>query len=356
MIRFPKISIIILNWNGWEDTLECLESVYRVNYPRYEVVVLDNGSEDDSVRRIAEHFHLCPMTDQRPSNLASCKGTGQVVIYTSDNSSQGINPGTPSEKEVSRRLLIVSCERNLGFAEGNNVAMRFVMEHSNPEYVLLLNNDTTVDPDFLVELLNVTESGRSIGFAGPKIYHYCMNGRKDIICYAGGTVVLWKGLAKPIGMNENDIGQYDSRKTVDYVHGSCSLIRVEVLREIGLFDSAFFAYWEEVDLCVRGRKAGYEAAYVPSARIWHKISSSTPSITYVYYFTRNRFWFVKKHAALPERLLFLVYFCVFSFLPSPYIYLVHHGSWVEFSTFSRAVLDGLRGKESFCRWNEPDPQ
>ncbi|MDW7726665.1 MAG: glycosyltransferase family 2 protein [Candidatus Methanoperedens sp.] len=290
-----KVTIIILNWNGKKDTVECLESLKHITYPNYEILLVDNGSTDGSVEYFRERY--------------------------------------PD-------IEIIENEKNMGYAEGNNVGIRKAMKNG-ADYVLLLNNDTVVDPEFLDELVKVAESDPGIGFAGPKVYYYDYNQKKDVINFAGGKLDMWKGKTYHIGLNEVDSGQYDEIKEVDYVEGSCLLLRKDVINEIGLLDPVYFAYWEENDLCMRGNKAGYISIFVPKAKIWHKISASNTNKNKIYYLTRNKFWFIKRYATWNQHLLFLLYFFIFQLWFTGGIIAVYHRDLKSLRSFLKAVSHGL---------------
>lgn len=290
-----KVAIIILNWNGKKDTIECLESLKHITYPNYEILLVDNGSTDGSVEYFRERY--------------------------------------PD-------IEIIENEKNMGYAEGNNVGIRRVMKNG-ADYMLLLNNDTVVDPEFLGELVNVAENNLRIGFAGPKVYYYNYDQKKDIINFAGGKLDMWKGRTYHIGLNEVDSGQYDEIKEVDYVEGSCLLLRKEVIKEIGLLDPVYFAYWEENDLCMRGNKAGYISIFVPKAKIWHKIAASNINKNKIYYLTRNQFWFIKRYATWNQYLLFLLYFFFFQLWFTGGIIAVYHRDLKSLRYFLKAVSHGL---------------
>ena len=181
----PTVSIIVLNWNGKHDTVECLESLSHISYPNYEVIVVDNGSTDGSVEQFKARYP---------------------------------------------EITVIENQDNLGFAEGNNVGIRAALQEDT-EYVLLLNNDTIVDPRFLDELINVAEREPRVGFAGPKIYYYDGNGRgrKDVINSVGAKLDMWTGRAWPVGDREIDGGLYDQVRLVDTLIGSCLLVKKKVI-------------------------------------------------------------------------------------------------------------------------------
>jgi len=266
-ITEPKVVIVVLNWNGKRLTVECVESVTKIGYGNYEILLVDNGSTDGSQECFRSRYP---------------------------------------------EIALLENKANLGFAEGNNVGIQRAIDE-RADYILLLNNDTTVDENFLSELVNVAERDSRIGFVGPKVYYYYCRGRRDVIAFAGGHINLWIGKARNLGEREEDRGQYDDTKQVSYVQGSCLLVKTEVVQRIGLLDSTLFAYWEETDWCMRGNRAGYTSVFVPSAKIWHKVAASSGSVGNTYYLTRNLFWFMKKHATRKQYLCFLTYFFLVQF-------------------------------------------
>jgi len=292
----PKVSIIILNWNGKEDTTECLESLKRISYSNYEIILVDNGSSDGSVEFLKERYP---------------------------------------------QIEIIENGRNLGFAEGNNVGIKKAIEKGT-EYVLLLNNDTIVDPKFLGELVKVAESNPKIGIAGPKTYYYDYNGRKDIINFAGGKFDIWKGESYHIGINEIDTGQYDEIRVVDYVEGSCLLAKKEMIEKVGLLNPVYFVYWEENDLCLRASRAGYKSVYAPGAKIWHKVTSSTPNQFAIYLRSRNIFILIKMHSTKLQFLSFFLYFFLFQFWFKSAIFLIYHRDLKSFKSFFKGTFDGVK--------------
>ena len=294
----PNVAIIILNWNGWEDTIECLESLYRICYDSYEVVVVDNGSENESVERIKEYCQGLRVPDTARVKYDLSNKPISILEYSRDVTETG---GLPEKEKKfltqrpNRRLKLILNERNFGFAEGCNIGIRYVLSSSKPDYILLLNNDTIVEESFLRELVAFSQQDESVGFAGPKTYYYESGGRKDVINSAGCNMNVQRVKVTPIGANEIDVGQYESVCVVDHISGSCILVKTKVIEAIGFLDTRFQTYWEEVDWCRRGRCMGYVSAYVPKARIWHKVSSSDISGRKVYYISRNRILFARKH-------------------------------------------------------------
>ncbi len=243
----PRVTIVVLNWNGRDDTLACLASLRQLTYPAYQIVVVDNGSTDGSVEAIRAKYPDVPLVE-----------TGE----------------------------------NLGYVGGNNVGLSWALERS-ADYVLLLNNDTEVTPDFLGELVRAAESVASVGIVGPTIYYF---DRPQTIWSAGGAIDWMRGEPRMIGLDETDTGQFGCQpRPVDFVTGCALLVKPQVIQQIGMLDPRFFAYYEEVEWCVRAAKAGFVIWHVPSAKIWHKISpeqrAASPQTHY--YMTRNRLLFLR---------------------------------------------------------------
>ncbi len=346
MEGFPRVSIIILNWNGWRDTIECLESLYQITYPNYEVIVVDNGSKDNSAEKIKEY---CEGKTKVKSKFFEYDPNNKP-IYILEYAREQAEEGGDFKREKyfskypsNRKLRLILNEKNYGFAEGNNIGIRYALKALNPDYILLLNNDTVVDPEFLMELVNVAESDPKIGFAGPKTYYYDFNGRRDVINFAGGKLSMWKGKPYHIGMNEVDVGQYDEIREVDYVEGSCILVSKNVINRIGLLSTDYPLYWEENDWCIRGQKANFKSVYVPDAKIWHKTASSIKkelSGLAICYMTQSRFIFMKKYASTANIMTFLLYF-IFQFWYNIGSFL-KDGQYSKIKLYLKGILQGLR--------------
>lgn len=271
--KCPRVAIILLNYNGLKDTVECLQSIKRNKYPNYELYLVDNCSNGEDVKILKEQY---------------------TSFYDS---------------------LIEIKPKNLGFTGGNNFALRKLKNREDVDYFLLLSNDVITDSRFLSELVKVAEGSPNIGIVGPKIYYYDFDGRKDIIQSAGAKINLWLGIFDGKGSQQEDKGQLDKISEVDYVGGSCLLIKRATIKEIGLLDERYFLYFEETDWCLRAKRAGYSILYVPRSQIWHKQGSSMRELPEIptYYATRNLFWFEKKFANPFQLLLFFGYYFIIVF-------------------------------------------
>ena len=302
----PSILVLVLNWNRWLDTVECLESVFRIDYPRYRVIVCDNGSSDGSrehlkawaegrldgsvrwhdSRSLLSEFSFPPIP--KPITL---------VEYDRFQAEAGGNP-----RDQGARLILIQTGANLGYAGGNNVGLRYALARQDSEYVWLLNNDTVVAPDALTELVRTAETDDSIGMVGSKIVYF-ENPR--LLWYAGANLdsnAPWRMHHR--GLQKEDTGQYDKVEETGFVTGCSLLARAKMLSEIGLLDESFFLYFEDSDLCVRAGSAGWKLVYCPDSVIQHKVSLSmggAGSPAMQYYYSRNFLYFVKKH--FPDKLM-----------------------------------------------------
>ena len=176
------------------DTVECLESLYRINYPYYDVILIDNGSTDSSVEKIKDYCAGKINVDSKFFRYKHDNKPIEVIELMKEEAEKG--------KEVlfsmNERLILIKNFKNYGFAGGNNVGIRFALKALHPDHILLLNNDTVVDKNFLTELVNAIESDKSIGIVGPKIYYYDFKGRSDVISFTGEDIIPEKGFGQEI--------------------------------------------------------------------------------------------------------------------------------------------------------------
>lgn len=246
----PEIAVIVLNWNNAVDTCRCLQSLQESDYRTHRVIIVDNGSTDDSVEIILRRYP---------------------------------------------HVTLLETHQNLGYAGGNNVGIRCALYH-NAEYIFILNNDVVLASDTLGKLIRSCQDRSHVGVVGPKIFH-----REDPqrIQSAGG-IVDDRGDCHFRFVDEIDIGvdeKINHPTTVDFVSGCAMLISRACLETTTGFDERFFMYYEDVDLCYRARKAGFTVLYAPLARAWHRrpdINSTTPPYI-TYYMNRNHLLFLTKN-------------------------------------------------------------
>lgn len=241
----PLVSIIAINYNNAAITCELLSSLQKVTYPNLEVIVVDNGSNE--------------------------------------------NPDCIQENYPWVKLLKTG--KNLGFAGGNN----FGFQAARGEYYLLLNNDTEVDPGFLEPLVERLQSDPYAGVASSKLVYHNTD---SLIQYAGSTPInKFTGRNNFIGQKEKDQGQYDTCCETYYGHGAAMMIPKKIVEKVGLMADLYFLYYEELDFCERIKKAGYKIWYVGASKVYHKESMSVgkASPLKTYYMTRNRLLFMRRN-------------------------------------------------------------
>ncbi len=252
----PHVYIVVLNWNGFQDTVECLESCRKLTYPRVRLLVVDNGSTDGSETRLRER-----MPD----------------------------------------VEILQTGKNLGFAAGNNAGIRLALERG-ADFVLLLNNDTVVAPDFVDALVDAAGSDPRIGMLTSKIYYF---DAPDVLWYAGAYMIEWLGWGKHRGTGERDVGQFDTLEETNRPTACSLMVTRAACETIGLLASEYFCYCEDLDWGMRARSAGFKVVYVPNSRVWHKVSRSTGgsrSGVSLYYYVRNVLLCLDRNRPRPQPL------------------------------------------------------
>ncbi len=248
-MKLPLVINVILNTNRRDDTLACLAGVAASTYPNQKTLVLDNASTDGSVEAISIHY-----------------------------------------PEVQN----VPLKDNRGYAGNNNVGIHLAME-LGAEWVFVLNEDITLAPNCLEELMKVAQANPQVGILGPMVYHF---DEPEVIQSAGGLLDrYWQSIHT--GQNQLDRGQFPIPRAVDWISGCAILVRREVIEQVGALDDRFFYYWEETEWCLRARRSGWQIWHIPLAKIWHKgvQRNYSPGPNVTYYATRNKLMTMKKHRA-----------------------------------------------------------
>ena len=242
----PSVCCVVLNWNGWRDTVACLESLRHSSYPHLEIVVVDNGSTDDSARMI---------------------------------------------RQKDPTVEILEVHSNLGFAGGNNRGIRLALDRG-VKYVWLLNNDTIVETETLTEMIAVAENDQQLGEVGCILYY--ADQPNKVQAWAGGAVSLWTGTSR-------HYRQPVPPERLDYLTAASVLIPSHVLRQVGLLDESYFMYWEDTDLSFRIRAAGWKLGVAPLATLLHKEGGSTGRKSAIMegYVSASGVRFLSKFAPLP---------------------------------------------------------
>jgi GT2 family glycosyltransferase len=292
----PHVYVVILNWNGWRDTIECLESVFRLDHAQLSVVLCDNASSDGSMEKIEgwanghtpascnvpdlEHLILPPIP--KPIAFESISALGIAT-----NSSPGA------------RLVLIQTGANLGFAGGNNVGIRYALACGDCDYVWLLNNDTVVEPDSLSAMVKIVEADAKLGICGSQLRSYAPP--HEVQTMGGRRYSRWSGRTRPL--QSPDTPQVStSLGAPDYVEGASMLISRRYLETVGLLEESYFLYCEELDLAARARPA-FHFGFASESIVYHKEGASigsaqgraNRSTLSEFYQARNRIVFSRRY-------------------------------------------------------------
>lgn len=263
-----SIFIVVVNWNRLNDTLGTIESIGTLNIPKgfnIRTVVVDNGSSDGSIQKIKE-----------------------------------------ISKESST-IDLIETGKNLGYAGGNNVGIKYSLE-KGADFILILNNDVILDNNLLSSLIIQVVKEEDYGIFTPKIFfakgfefhreRYRAVDSGKVIWFAGGKIDWDNIYAKHNGLDEVDSKEFNKKEKSEFASGTCMLVKREVFEKVGYFDERYFLYWEDIEFSVRAEKLGYPTLYVPDAKLWHKVSQSSGIGGNLndYYLTRNRLLFGMKWA------------------------------------------------------------
>lgn len=295
----PLVSIITVNYNGAKLTCEMIKSLKSISYSNIEIIVVDNAS-------------------------------------------------TESTNEISKKfpeIQLIKSKQNLGFAGGNNLGIRA----SKGEYILLLNNDTEVDKNFLEPLVEKLISDPTIGAVSPKVYYY----DTCILQFAGAKAINpITGRGGFVGDLEIDCGQHDKATKCSHTHGAAMLIPRNVLKKVGLMSEIYFLYYEELDFCEKIKRAGYSFWYIPKSEVYHKESMSVgkKSALKTYYITRNRILFMKRNVSLIKYISFLIFY-IFIVIPKSILLYIIYFEFSQIIPFIKGICWHLTIKDFV-----PDPK
>ena len=324
------VYILVLNWNDWESTRDCLDALLKQDYPDYRLVVIDNGSTDDVEGKLKKWFSVF----DAEAGFAS---------YSRHEAEAG---GRHDAGDTNRpRLVFIRNGENLGYSGGNNVGLRYALAQGDLEYAWLLNNDTLPEEGALSALVSCARQNGA-AMAGSKLLYAHA---PDTLQMAGGGM-LWPaaGNALIIASGLKDDGRWDKPFSLDYVCGASLLVKKKVLHSVGLLDEAYFLYWEDADWGIRARRAGFfkKLIYCPASRVLHKEGAGLTAGTEGgvisgkadYYWVRNGLFFTKRYYPW--------------FLPIvPFAYLAKHtlirllkGQPLNLRAFLSGLFDFLAGK------------
>lgn len=258
----PLVYIILVNYNGAKDTIECVKSLEQITYNNYRVLIIDNNSTDDSVKIL--------------------------------------------KKNINSKHIIIESKENNGFSAGNNIGIKIALE-DKADYVLLLNNDTVVDKRFLEPLIESFNS--NVGITIGKIYY---TKEKNKIWYDGGNINFKTAKIRHFNYDKYDTKMYADEMEITFATGCCMLISSEVIKKVGMLSEDYFLYYEDTDYCCKVIKNNYKIIYNPNSIIYHSVSSSTNKISNLlqYYMIRNKLIFIKKNISNRNKLIALLYFFI----------------------------------------------
>lgn len=245
MIVEPLVYIILVNYKGYKDTIDCVKSLLKIEYKNYKIVIVENASTDSELLK--------------------------KDLFLNDNT------------------IILYAQENKGFSDGNNIGIRYALQF-NPDYLLLLNNDTVVQSDFLSQLVITAEKNKHIGVVTGNIFYYK---EREELWYSGGQYNRNNGKTNQVLYDKKETEE----KNVTFASGCLMLISKKCIQKIGLLDDSYFMYSEDADYCCRVCDAGFEIVWNPNSIIYHKVSASVGnnSLFQQYYITRNNFIMTKKY-------------------------------------------------------------
>lgn len=295
-----QLYAIVLNWNKYSDTMQCIHALKNSQYPLSKIII-DNGSTDRSVERMQEAF------------------THDDTIY------------------------VIANAENLGFAAGVNIGIKHAL-NSGADYICLINNDAVVEPGCIYKLLLAMKGAQDVGIAGPRIFYHDSPQR---IWQGGGYFSMLKtGIVNP-EKNMSEAKAARSIREVTFLTGCMMLIDVRVFERIGFFDEDFFFYSEDADFCLRAKRAGFRLLYVPSAKVWHKIGNIAKERTSafcMYHLARSRLLFLRKNFSRPYFLYGLLLHLVFYTPYRAWQIIQGSASLDSFKAWVWGTIDGCRSR------------
>lgn len=252
--RKPLVAIILVNYNGYTDTVECVKSIRESTYPAYRIIVVDNGSGD--AERLQQDAFL------------------------------------------NEHTTLILSEENLGFSGGNNLGIEYAETAFAPEYYFLLNNDTVIEPQALERMVDTCENTADCGILTGRILYYS---EPKLLWAAGGKFDFRTGIADQPALGQPDSAAYDGVEETTFCTGCAMLIPARVLKTVGHLEESYFLYAEDTDYCCRVMNAGFKLYYTGEAVIYHKVSASTGRTSDLsqYYNIRNNFYIIQKYCTRP---------------------------------------------------------
>ncbi len=255
----PLVYIIILNYNDYNDTVECINSLKNISYSNINIILIDNHSTDNS-------------------------GTKLKKLYPEYH--------------------FIQTNKNLGYAGGNNLGIKHAMENF-ADYICIMNNDVVVEKDFLEPIIHIMEGNPVIGIAGPKICEY---NNKTVIQSTGSKINLISGKVPPINAGRKSF-EFTDTLDVDYIGGACIIIKKDIIQKTGLIPEEYFLFFEETEWCLKARQQKIKVVCVCKSCVYHKGSNTIKKYKGIqaYYMMKNNFVFEKRNATILQLTIFILY-------------------------------------------------
>jgi len=285
----PYVVVITLNWNAKEHTIRCLKSILEMDYPNFDVILVDNGSTDGTVEAVRKKFP---------------------------------------------HIRVIANPQNLGYAKGFNIGLKEAY-NMGAEYFLVMNNDTVIDKKALTHLVESAQNHPDVGFVTGKVYFY---DRPNTLQTVGREAHPYRIIGPHIGAREEDKGQYDTPTYRDFIDDVFWLITREAFEKTRGYDPVFFLYFEETDWCIRAKKAGFKLFYTPKAKLWHNTTKKN-NAKQLYFLRKNEVVFQYRHSELSS---FIVYTLIHILLPGPrrVLSLAKRGRFREIIAYVGGVVQG----------------
>ncbi|MFZ0254052.1 MAG: glycosyltransferase family 2 protein [Gammaproteobacteria bacterium] len=284
----PCVYVIVLNYNGYGDTIECVRSVRQATYQNVRVVIVDNKSSDGSFERFQKYF-------SRDCDDAVC----------------ALSLGKTGEKlvEVNKKIVLIQAAANRGYGQGNNLGIKYALTQK-ADYIVILNNDTIVDQSFIEPLVESCEQDREIGVAGGKILFF---EEPDTIWYAGGRLSPLTALVKHFHFRKKDVGLAIPDGT-NFISGCMLFVPARTFSDVGLLNEEYFMYVEDVEFSFRILKRGLRFKVCEQSKVWHKVGASSGgrlSELSVYLTAKNRIKFIRENLSAVNQVVALTYSTVY---------------------------------------------
>jgi GT2 family glycosyltransferase len=308
----PKVSIILLNYNGAEDTIACLQSLQKISYGNYNIVIVDNASPDGSMEKIKHYLQSQPL---------------EYTVYSfPEEAMQSPKP--------QLKFMLLQTGHNGGYGYGNNIGIKYALQHG-ADYVLVLNNDTVVDPGFLKPMVQMCEDDESIGIVSGKIYFY---DRPNVFWFNGGKFYPWTAKVEHIYFNEKDTGQRPPEENT-FISGCMMLIPQKVFETVGFINEEYFMYVEDLEYCHRVLRQGFTLKVCEKSHVWHKVGGAGGgkfSTFSVYMMAKNLVIFIKLNFNIFKLCIAITYILI-----SKSLRWIKKNNMKLFRSHVRGMVDGL---------------